>query len=72
MTPKARCTPGLTMSGADRRPPSGFSKRVLEGYPAFAVLYHLDQLKVAQAMRANPEARLLVLQKGTAVVLEEG
>lgn len=48
------------------------SRQVLESYPAFAVLYHLDQLKVAQAMRADPEARLLMLQKGTAGVLEEG
>jgi hypothetical protein len=32
----------------------------LEDYPAFAVVYHLDQLKVGQAMRARPEAHLVV------------
>jgi hypothetical protein len=47
------------------------SRSVLEQYPAFVVLYHLDQLKVAQAMRARPEARLVVVQNGTKVALEE-
>jgi hypothetical protein len=36
------------------------------------VLYLLDELKVGQAMRVNPEARLPLLQKGMAVVLAEG
>jgi hypothetical protein len=35
------------------------------------VLYHLDQLKVAQAIRAQPTARLVVAQKGSTVVLDE-
>jgi hypothetical protein len=47
------------------------SQAVFEDYPAWAVLYHLDRLRVAAAIRANPGARLLVLQKGTAVVLGE-
>jgi hypothetical protein len=34
-------------------------------------LHHLDNLKVATAIRSNPGARLVVSQKGTAVVLEE-
>jgi hypothetical protein len=29
------------------------TRHVLEQYPAFVVLYHLDQLKVAQAIRAR-------------------
>lgn len=36
-----------------------------QDYPAFAVLYHLDQLKVAQAIRADPAARLVVLPDRT-------
>jgi hypothetical protein len=47
------------------------ARYVLERYPAFAVLYLIDQLKVASAIRASPGARLVVKQKGTAVVLEE-
>lgn len=47
------------------------SRRVLEDYPAFVVLYHLDQLKVAQAMQARPEARLVLRQSGPRVNLEE-
>lgn len=47
------------------------SRQVLEDYPAFVVVHHLDELKVAQAMRARPEARLVVVQKGSTVVLEE-
>jgi hypothetical protein len=47
------------------------SRRVLENFPAFAVLYHLDQIKVAQAMRARPKSRLVVMQKGSTVVLDE-
>jgi CheY-like chemotaxis protein len=47
------------------------SRNVLESYPAFVLLYHLDQLKVANIMRAQPEARLVVVQKGSAVVLYE-
>ena len=44
---------------------------VLEEYPAFAVLYHLDMLGVAAAIRRNPRASHLVRQQGTAVVLEQ-
>jgi hypothetical protein len=47
------------------------SRQVLESYPAFVLLYHLDELKVARAMRAHPEARLIVVQNGFTVCLEE-
>jgi hypothetical protein len=56
-----------------KSPTLRISRRVLESYPAFVLLYHLDQLKVARAMRAQPEARLVVVQTGSTVVLgEEG
>jgi hypothetical protein len=51
--------------------PQNFPKRSAH-YPAFVVIYHLDQLKIAQALCADPGARLLLLQKGMAVVLEDG
>lgn len=44
---------------------------VLDEYPAFAVLYHLDMLGVAAAIRSQPQAPLVVRQRGTAVILEE-
>ena len=47
------------------------AQQVLDEYPAFAILYHLDILKVAAAIRRNPRATLIVRQRGTAVVLEE-
>lgn len=47
------------------------SQKVLEEYPAFVVLHHLDELKVASAMRAHNEARLVVVQKGSTVVLDQ-
>jgi hypothetical protein len=47
------------------------AQQVLEEYPAFAILYHLDILRVAAAIRRNPRANLVVRQRGTAVVLEE-
>jgi hypothetical protein len=47
------------------------SRYVLEHNPAFVILYHLDRLNVARAIRAQPEARLVVTQKGAAVVLTE-
>ncbi len=47
------------------------SRKVLEAYPAFAVLYHLDTLKVAAAIRARPDARYVVVQNGARVTLEE-
>jgi hypothetical protein len=42
----------------------------MESYPAFIVIYHLDELKVARAIRARPEARLMVVQNGSKVTLE--
>jgi hypothetical protein len=47
------------------------AQQVLEDYPAFALLEMLDQLGVAKAVRANPAARLVVLQQGLRVVLKE-
>lgn len=47
------------------------SRKVLEDYPAFAVLYHLDTLKVAAAIRTRPAARLVVVQKELAVFVVE-
>jgi hypothetical protein len=47
------------------------AQKVLEDYPAFALLHHLDHLKVAAAIRADPAAYLVVLQRGSRVVLEE-
>jgi len=47
------------------------SQKVLEDYPAFAVLEHLDRVNVAAAMRARPDARYVVVQNGLRVILEE-
>jgi hypothetical protein len=54
-----------------KSPTLRISRYVLEHFPPFALLYHLDQLNVAQAIRTNPGVRLVVQQKGTVVVLEE-
>ena len=47
------------------------AQQVLDEYPAFVVLYYLDILRVASALRRNPGANLVVRQRDTAVVLEE-
>jgi hypothetical protein len=47
------------------------SRRVLEDYPAFIVVHHLDELKVARAIRTRPDARLVVVQDGSTVRLRE-
>jgi hypothetical protein len=47
------------------------AREVLETYPGWALLVHLDRLRVAADIRARPDARLVVLQKGTEVILEE-
>jgi hypothetical protein len=54
-----------------KSPTLRISRHVLEHYPAFVVLYHLDQFRVAQAIRARPEARLVVVQNGAKVSLME-
>jgi hypothetical protein len=46
-------------------------RSVLEHNPAFVVLYYLDRLDVARAIKAEPTARLVVIQEGAAVVLKE-
>jgi len=45
-----------------KSPTLRIARYVLEHYPAFVVLYHLDQLKVAQAIRARPTARLVLTE----------
>jgi hypothetical protein len=52
-----------------KSPTLRISRRVLEGYRAFIVLHHLDELKVAQAIRADPTARLVVVQQDSSVTL---
>ena len=47
------------------------SRAVLESYPAFAILELLDRLNVAAAIRARPACRLVVVQRGVRVTLEE-
>lgn len=47
------------------------TRQVLEHNPAFVILYHLDRLNVARAMRTHPDARLVVTQEGTSIVLKE-
>jgi hypothetical protein len=47
------------------------SRQLLEGYPAFVLLYRLDELKVARAMRAQPEACFVLVQKGSTVVFDQ-
>ena len=54
-----------------KSPTLRITRRVLEHNPAFIVLYHLDRLKVARAIRAQPGARLVIAQEGEAVVLKE-
>jgi hypothetical protein len=54
-----------------KSPTLRIARYVLEHYPAFIVLHHLDELNVAQSIRAHPEARLVVTQKGPRVTLEE-
>jgi hypothetical protein len=44
---------------------------VLGDSPTFVVLHHLDELRVAQAIRARPEARLVLVQNGSRVTLED-
>jgi hypothetical protein len=44
---------------------------VLEHYPLFIVTYHLDSLRVAATIQADPHKRMVVRQKGPSVVLEE-
>jgi hypothetical protein len=47
------------------------AREVLETYPGWAVLVHLDRLRVAAAIRARPDARLVVRQRDNTVVLDE-
>jgi hypothetical protein len=47
------------------------SRRVLETYPGFIVVHHLDELKDAKHMRARPEAEFVVVQDGGTVTVKE-
>ena len=53
-----------------KSPTLRISRKVLEDYPAFIVVHYLDELKVARAIRARPEARLVVVQNGSRVTLD--
>jgi hypothetical protein len=54
-----------------KSPTLRIARAVLEHNPAFVILYHLDRLRVAQAIRAQPAARLVVTEEGTVIVLKE-
>ena len=54
-----------------KSPTLRIARAVLEHNPAFVILYHLDRLNVAHAMRADPGARLVVTQEGTDITLKE-
>jgi hypothetical protein len=53
-----------------KSPTLRIAQSVLEDYPAFALLVHLDRLKVADAIRARPGAHMVVVQNGTVVSLQ--
>jgi len=57
--------------GKKPSPTLRISQQVLDHYPAFAVLEHLDRLGVADAIKAHPDTCLVVVQKGPRVTLEE-
>jgi hypothetical protein len=57
--------------GGGPSPTLRISQRVLEDYPAFALLEHLHLLRVADHIRKRPRARLVVVQNGQQVTLEE-
>jgi hypothetical protein len=54
-----------------KSPTLRIARSVLEHNPAFVILYHLDRLNVARAIRVNPEARLVVVEDGTDITLKE-
>jgi hypothetical protein len=54
-----------------KSPTLRIARAVLEHNPALVILYHLDRLNVARAIRANPEARRVVTQEGTKVLLKQ-
>jgi hypothetical protein len=54
-----------------KSPTLRITRHVLEHFPAFAILHHLDRLKVAAAIRAEPGVRLVLIQEDADVVLKE-
>ena len=54
-----------------KSPTLRIARNVLERKPAFVILYHLDRLNVARAIRAQPGARLVVTQAGSTITLKE-
>jgi hypothetical protein len=54
-----------------KSPTLRISRYVLEHYPDFAVIHFLDELRVAQQIRRRPGERLVVVQSGDRVTLEE-
>jgi hypothetical protein len=57
--------------GGGPYPTLRISRKVLEDYPPLVVTEFLDRLKVAAAIRAKPDARFVVMQRGGTVVIEE-
>jgi hypothetical protein len=47
------------------------SRDILEAYPPFVVIEHLQRLRVSEAIRTKPDVRLVIVQRGNTVVLEE-
>jgi hypothetical protein len=45
------------------------SQQVLTDFPAFAVVEHLNRLRVADAIRRRPDAQYVVMQQGLEVTL---
>jgi hypothetical protein len=54
-----------------KSPTLRIARYVLEKYPAFIVVHHLELLKVARAIRARPEGRLIVGMDGGRIALKE-
>jgi hypothetical protein len=54
-----------------KSPTLRIARNVLEHNPAFVILYRLDRLNVARAIRANPESRLVVTEESTTITLRE-
>jgi hypothetical protein len=57
--------------GGGPSPTLRLARYVLEKYPAFLVVQHLETLKVAQGLRGQPDAMLIVTQSGSRITLKE-
>jgi hypothetical protein len=54
-----------------KSPTLRISRYVLEHYPAWAVSHFLDELGLGREIRKRPQARLVIVQTGDRVTLEE-